>query len=185
MRKEIERLAKEAGNIILNASDIKIDEKSGRRDLVTSKDIEIQNMLTEELSKLCPGCSFLCEETADTDTCDISKGIAFIIDPIDGTANFVHGPAPGRKDPVELYCSLSLGIGTNSFLPKKEKELILTVKSSLSLIHRSIHVYPYSVQRLMTTRLMLRHLILPFFSMKCLQMSEGQVQQRLTSAGLL
>ena len=89
--RDIERLAKKAGEIILTASDIEITEKSGRRDLVTSKDIEIQNMLTDELSKLYPGCSFLCEETDSKNACDISKGICFIIDPIDGTANFVHG----------------------------------------------------------------------------------------------
>ena len=33
--KEIEKLAKDAGSIILDGSDVKIKEKTGRRDLVT------------------------------------------------------------------------------------------------------------------------------------------------------
>lgn len=96
--KEIEKLAKDAGSIILDGSDVKIKEKTGRRDLVTSKDLEIQDMLMEKLHALVPEARFFCEEDTSfdsrhviTDPEEIGEGICFIIDPIDGTSNFVHG----------------------------------------------------------------------------------------------
>ena len=103
LQKQIEKLALTAGEKILHADadalhDVTVTTKSSRRDLVTSMDLEIQRMLTMELKKLVPECRFLCEESipelADamiTDADEISRGICFIIDPIDGTANFVHG----------------------------------------------------------------------------------------------
>ena len=98
LQKKIETLAKKAGSIILSATDIEVTEKSGRRDIVTSIDLEIQSMLMDELLKLIPECRFFCEEDTPfdrqyvlTDPGDIDNGICFIIDPIDGTSNFVHG----------------------------------------------------------------------------------------------
>ncbi|MGX8773990.1 MAG: inositol monophosphatase family protein [Bacillota bacterium] len=100
---QIDRLACTAGRMILNAdssalSDVKVATKSGRRDLVTSMDLEIQQMLMKELLQLIPSARFLCEEDVPsmseyviTDADELKEGICFIIDPIDGTANFVHG----------------------------------------------------------------------------------------------
>lgn len=61
--------------------------KSGRRDLVTEYDAAIQDALVEELGRSFPGVGFLCEEGDDLKQ---AEGLRFIIDPIDGTANFVH-----------------------------------------------------------------------------------------------
>ena len=98
LQKEVELLAKKAGSIILSATDFSIEEKTGRRDIVTSMDLEIQNMLVSELHKFVPEGRFFCEEDVSSDAEymiadpeDIDSGICFIIDPIDGTANFVHG----------------------------------------------------------------------------------------------
>lgn len=103
IQKEIEKLALAAGKRIIDADqsslrDVTIQTKSGRRDLVTSMDVEIQRMLMIELQMLLPSCRFLCEENIPafsdciiTDPNEIDNGICFIIDPIDGTANFVHG----------------------------------------------------------------------------------------------
>ena len=100
---QIEKLACMAGRMILNAdrtalSDVKVDTKTGRRDLVTSMDLEIQQMLIKELLELVPSSRFLCEEDVPsmsdvviTDADEVDQGVCFIIDPIDGTANFVHG----------------------------------------------------------------------------------------------
>lgn len=103
LQKQIEHLAFMTGTKILSADadalhDVTVTTKSSRRDLVTSMDLEIQRMLMTELKKLVPECRFLCEEMIPemvnamiTDADEISRGICFIIDPIDGTANFVHG----------------------------------------------------------------------------------------------
>ncbi len=103
LQKQIESLALDAGSMILAADtsdlrDVTVDTKSGRRDLVTSMDLEIQKMLMTELQKLIPSCRFLCEEAVPamqtamiTNADEINRGVCFIIDPIDGTANFVHG----------------------------------------------------------------------------------------------
>ncbi|MBR6444635.1 MAG: inositol monophosphatase [Firmicutes bacterium] len=98
LRKEIENLALEAGDIISSATDFSIEEKTGRRDIVTSIDLEIQKMLMDKLLGLVPECRFFCEEDTRfdqqyliTDPDDVDKGICFIIDPIDGTSNFVFG----------------------------------------------------------------------------------------------
>ena len=103
MQKHIEDLALAAGKMIIEADDsslrgVKITRKSGRRDLVTSVDLNIQKFLMEELQRLVPSCRFLCEENIPsmedaviTDPSLVDEGICFIIDPIDGTANFVHG----------------------------------------------------------------------------------------------
>ena len=100
---QLESLAAKAGRMILQADlssghGVTVTHKSGRRDLVTSKDLEIQKMLAEEISRLVPGCAFLCEEDLPVpgirmirDPEELNEGICFIIDPIDGTANFVHG----------------------------------------------------------------------------------------------
>ena len=103
LQHQIEKLALQAGEKILHADtdalhDVMITTKSSRRDLVTSMDLEIQRFLMMELKELVPDCRFLCEEMipemADamiSDVDEIERGICFIIDPIDGTANFVHG----------------------------------------------------------------------------------------------
>ena len=67
LQKQIEELAFMAGKKILSADasalhDITITTKSGRRDLVTSMDLEIQRFLMTELKRLVPECRFLCEE---------------------------------------------------------------------------------------------------------------------------
>ena len=61
----------------------------GPADFVTSADKRTEKILIEELSKARPGYGFLGEETGATAGTD--KTHRFIIDPIDGTTNFMHG----------------------------------------------------------------------------------------------
>lgn len=61
----------------------------GPADFVTSADKRTEKILIEELSKARPGYGFLGEETGATQGAD--KTHRFIIDPIDGTTNFMHG----------------------------------------------------------------------------------------------
>lgn len=69
-------------------SSSEITTKSSFRDLVTSIDLELENRLKEKLYGILPGSDFLAEETAKSMK-DSDK--LWIIDPIDGTTNFVHG----------------------------------------------------------------------------------------------
>ena len=82
----------ECGEIILEATDIqrKTHLKEGRGNFVTEYDSKVQAALKEKLLSLLPEAVFFGEEDG-ADKTDISKGYAFIVDPIDGTANFTRG----------------------------------------------------------------------------------------------
>ncbi len=61
--------------------------KKGKRDLVTSVDIACEEAIKSFILKFFPDASFLCEESGSE-----GSGRSFwVVDPIDGTTNFVHG----------------------------------------------------------------------------------------------
>ncbi|MET9730877.1 inositol monophosphatase family protein [Streptomyces sp. NPDC006458] len=72
-----------------------IDQKSGPHDLVTDADREAERHLTEVLTRLLPGSVVVGEEAvhADPTTYEAIRGDApvWIVDPVDGTRQFVHG----------------------------------------------------------------------------------------------
>ncbi len=61
----------------------------GPADFVTSADKRTERILIEELSRARPGYGFLGEEGGAIEGAD--KSHRYIIDPIDGTTNFLHG----------------------------------------------------------------------------------------------
>ena len=63
--------------------------KKGPRDFVTKTDKRIENIIIEELSKTKKNYSFLSEEIGKIKNKDEEN--IWIIDPIDGTINFLHG----------------------------------------------------------------------------------------------
>jgi myo-inositol-1(or 4)-monophosphatase len=63
--------------------------KKGPRDFVTKTDKHVEKILIEELSKAKKNYSFLSEEIGKIENKD--KENVWIIDPIDGTTNFLHG----------------------------------------------------------------------------------------------
>jgi len=91
MLEQIAAIVKEAGEIVLSAHDIaaQTHEKSSAADLVTEYDLAVENFLKEKLPPLVPGSIFYGEE--ELENADPTTGWAFIVDPIDGTANFVRG----------------------------------------------------------------------------------------------
>ncbi|MDR2011072.1 MAG: inositol monophosphatase [Bacteroidales bacterium] len=105
------RTAKDAGNIIRNnigkisASDI---EKKGLNDFVTTIDKESESLIIRSLKKLLPEAGFIAEEN---DTLKTEKEYNWIIDPLDGTTNFIHSFFP---------CAVSIGL-------QKNDEIILGV----------------------------------------------------------
>lgn len=88
MLEKIVEIVKQAGEIYKSAgNDLDISLKSSTVDLVTKYDKMIQDFLIEKLSELVPGANFLGEEGDDNK--ELTDGYCFIIDPIDGTTNFV------------------------------------------------------------------------------------------------
>ena len=65
--------------------------KKGPADFVTAADIRTEKLLREELLRARPGFGFLMEEAGEQLGEDTHR--RWIIDPIDGTTNFVHGIA--------------------------------------------------------------------------------------------
>ncbi|MEO0690978.1 MAG: inositol monophosphatase [Pseudomonadota bacterium] len=71
-------------------------EMKGEDDPVTIVDREVEAFLTEVLSKLAPGVAVVGEEAvaADASVLEKLKEPCWIIDPLDGTANFTEGKEP-------------------------------------------------------------------------------------------
>jgi len=91
MKKFIEELAREAGRLVV-AGRAKLDEskvltKSSETDLVTESDKAVELFLKSEVRKKHPEHGFLGEEGGEE-----GQGSEFrwVVDPIDGTTNFVH-----------------------------------------------------------------------------------------------
>ena len=63
--------------------------KKGPADFVTNSDLKVEKIIIEELRKARPTFSFLSEENGKENNKD--KKNTWIIDPIDGTINFLHG----------------------------------------------------------------------------------------------
>lgn len=82
-------LVKSCGEIIKNAdrSAINITEKSGPANFVTSYDLLVQNTLKAGLQELYPKAKFIGEEGEQEEFNE--SGEFFIVDPIDGTTNFI------------------------------------------------------------------------------------------------
>lgn len=83
----------EAGKIVLSAPrgcpDDLIRQKGGTFNYVTGYDVAVQRFLENELAVVFSGARFFAEEDGE-DKRGLG-GYTFIIDPIDGTSNFIHG----------------------------------------------------------------------------------------------
>lgn len=86
MIEKIISIVKEASSLMMTDSFV-IDEKDGCENIVTSSDLAVQHFLCSRLAELLPGSGFLCEEE---DCITEQREYTWIIDPIDGTANYAH-----------------------------------------------------------------------------------------------
>ena len=97
-----------AGAVMRSAHDVEaqkdaIDEKAGPANFVTVYDIRVQNMLMEALHGILPKAQFFAEEK-ENDPAILREGYTFIIDPIDGTTNFIHNYGMSAISVGLLYC---------------------------------------------------------------------------------
>lgn len=80
----------------------------GPGDFVTASDIKVEEILIEELQKARPNYSILSEEIGQINN---DESFKWIIDPIDGTANFLHGIphfaiSVGLEQDKEIICGI-------------------------------------------------------------------------------
>ena len=85
----ISDIVREASRLMVREG-FSVEEKGTVENIVTSSDLAVQDYLTEKLSALLPGSGFLCEEE---DLEDLEHEYVWIIDPIDGTANYARADA--------------------------------------------------------------------------------------------
>ncbi len=133
-------IIREASRLMLTDT-FQISQKEGFANIVTSSDLAVQEFLKRELAALLPGSGFLCEEE-DRHTLD--HEYTWIIDPIDGTANYSRG--------ID-QCAICVGLKHHDdmelsavFLPRTE-ELFTAVRHQGAFLNgRPIHVSSRSFQ---------------------------------------
>jgi len=80
----------------------------GLNQLVTDMDVQVERELVDGLHQILPEAGFLTEEKTTTQS---QSGSRWIIDPIDGTTNFVHGiPAFAISIALEADNKVELGV---------------------------------------------------------------------------
>lgn len=84
---QIIEIVRSASQLMLTET-FEINQKDGFANIVTSSDLAVQDYLKEHLATLLPESGFLCEEE---DMHELSHPYTWIIDPIDGTANYSRG----------------------------------------------------------------------------------------------
>ncbi|MGI6214589.1 MAG: inositol monophosphatase family protein [Christensenellales bacterium] len=88
MDKQLVNIIRKAGEIVLNENDPDVFIKQGHANFVTQTDINVQRFLKEQLLQYMPQADFFAEEQENN---SLSDGLCFMVDPIDGTANFMRG----------------------------------------------------------------------------------------------
>ncbi len=114
---KVVEISKVAGQIIkdsfgkLSSSSI---QSKGQNDFVTEIDKKSENYIVNELSLLLPEAGFIAEEETSV---KIGKEYNWIVDPLDGTTNFINGIYP---------CAVSIALEYN-------KEIIIGVVYEIGL----------------------------------------------------
>jgi myo-inositol-1(or 4)-monophosphatase len=85
--------ARDASELILNANEIdrKTSNKSTITDLVTQTDKNAEQVIKDDILAKFPDHNILAEESGETSS---NSDFLWVIDPLDGTTNFVHGLSP-------------------------------------------------------------------------------------------
>lgn len=89
MLEQIKTLAKEAGQILLEAVSAQVTAKDGVGNFVTDYDVRVQELIFSRLREIHPDAALMGEEDEEH-IVDLS-GDCFIVDPLDGTQNFING----------------------------------------------------------------------------------------------
>lgn len=117
------KLVDEAGKIVAERNDSRQTyvTKSGATDLVTETDQEVEKLLMNGISAQFPNHKFIGEEETSTGKKNVfTNDPTWIIDPVDGTMNFVHS-FPHSSISIALYVDKvgEIGIIYNPILNQK------------------------------------------------------------------
>ena len=155
---QVTKLTKEVGEFIINELNtnkaLKVETK-GLHDFVTYVDKTSEAKLVNKLAEIIPESGFIAEEGTST-----KKGEKYnwIIDPLDGTTNFIHGLTPfaisialQRNNETVLGVVHELGLnecfyaweGSSAFLNGKEINVSIKETIQESLIATGFPYYDY------------------------------------------
>jgi len=158
--KQVVTLTKTVGSFIKNEVDKLKDEdieEKGVHNLVTYVDKESEKKLVAELAIILPDAGFIAEED---DTLERSNKFNWVIDPLDGTTNFIHGIpiyaisiALLDGDEVILGVIYEVNLaecyyawkGSSAFLNGNKINVSNTTKLDNSLIATGFPYYDYSM----------------------------------------
>lgn len=91
MRKVLIEIVEEASKeLAALKNDFEVKEKGSSRNLVTSCDVALQEFIIQKCNAVAPQAKVLAEESG-LDSADLEDGEFFVVDPIDGIANFANG----------------------------------------------------------------------------------------------
>lgn len=153
--------ARLTGNFIRKESlsfDAQSIEYKGLNDMVSYVDKQAEKLLVKNLSKILPGSGFITEEdTVNTP----DRDLIWIIDPLDGTTNFIHG-IPTFSISIALYeqqrpvigvvYEINRGemfyayLGGGAFLNQKEIRVSTNSNLSQSLLATGFPYYQFDKQ---------------------------------------
>ncbi len=86
-----ERVAREAGQILLDKWSSRVVSEKGPQDLVTDADVAAQQWIHRSLGNHYPEFEFVGEEQPERMAHRDPTKLCWLVDPLDGTVNFVHG----------------------------------------------------------------------------------------------
>ncbi|MDF9824835.1 myo-inositol-1(or 4)-monophosphatase [Breznakia sp. PF5-3] len=84
---EMIKIAQEAGKYIKDNRAFKVMEKSGAANIVTTMDLEVQEMILKRLSEILPEAKVIAEENEFNNYDD---SYVWVVDPIDATTNYAY-----------------------------------------------------------------------------------------------
>lgn len=88
LMKDVQSLARKAGELILARGNTSIIVKEGNANYVTPTDLAVSELLSRALPQLIEGSKMISEES--THNAAYQSGYVWVIDPIDGTNNFIY-----------------------------------------------------------------------------------------------
>jgi myo-inositol-1(or 4)-monophosphatase len=84
----LEKVIRKAADIMTGAKDARVSQKDGHANYVTQADYAVQEYLRGALAQLLPGSLFLAEEQRND---PLTPAPTWVVDPIDGTLNYMRG----------------------------------------------------------------------------------------------
>lgn len=127
--KQVQAIAKYAGQLMCERNDISIEDKGDVANLVTSKDVEVQNYIIQELQSIMPEAKVIAEENGEF---AFDNGYVWIIDPIDGTTNYAYDMKFSAISIALVYQNTGvLGVVYNPYL----EEMFVGIKGEGSTLN--------------------------------------------------